>query len=78
MIAESFRSPIFEGIAMNDAQFEHFSGILANLGVGLLLTGALGPAIIQAPLRFNLTMVVAGSWLFGVGFIFLSIYFRRT
>jgi hypothetical protein len=54
MIPESFRSPIFEGGAMNDAQFELFSGILANLGVGRLLNGALGPAIIQAPLRFDL------------------------
>ena len=63
---------------MNDAQFELFSGILANLGVGLLLTGALGPAIIQAPLRFDLTMVVASSWLSGVVFIFLSIYIRRS
>ena len=61
---------------MSDAQVDLLAGILANLGVGLLLTGALGPAIIQAPLRFELGFVVAGSWLSGVAFIFLAVYLR--
>ena len=62
---------------MSDAQIDLISGILANFGIGLLLTGALGPAIILAPLRFGLPIVVTVSWLSGTAFIFLAVYVRR-
>jgi hypothetical protein len=63
---------------MTAAQIDLISSILANFGVGLLLTGALGPAIIQAPLRFGLPIVVTASWVSGTAFIFLAVYLRRN
>ena len=62
---------------MTEAQVELTSGILANLGIGLILTGALGPSIVQAPLRFGLQVVIGCSSVSGLAFILLAIYMRR-
>ena len=62
---------------MTEAQEDLVTSVLANLGVGLILTGALGPAIVEAPLRFGLALVIGSSWLAGVAFISLAIYLKR-
>ncbi|HAA78236.1 TPA: hypothetical protein DCE37_24325 [Candidatus Latescibacteria bacterium] len=62
---------------MNKNQIVTLSAALPNLGVGILLIGAIGPIVVKTNLRHGFWLSSIVSSVMGLAAIGLSVYLRR-
>lgn len=58
-------------------QIDALSGVLSNLGTGVLLIGAFSPLLVYTDLRYGLWLSGGASWATGVVLILASILLKK-
>lgn len=62
---------------LNRNQIDALSGVLSNLGTGVLLIGAFSPLVVHTDLRYDLSLNSLVSSVSGVAIIVVSILLKK-